>query len=173
MCWAVFDVEAAPSLSLFAAHVYYRSLLSVPSLIRAWVEDCKDRNLHSAVTSYTAQFFSPVILSQELAHVRDPAAVQELSDDNFAVKVVGTANEVTATYTVDERTLEMTLKMPMDWPLHGIEVRDHKRVGVAEDRWRAWMLGVQQIIWSSVCIYHYWLGPYANLYIRMVPSWMV
>lgn len=102
------------------------------------------------MTTYTSQYFSPIIVSQELAQVRDPAALSELSDENFAAKVVGSANEVTATYTVDEKALEMTLKLPTDWPLHGIEIRDHKRVGVAEDKWRAWMLGVQQIIWSSV-----------------------
>jgi hypothetical protein len=148
--FVVFDVDATPSLPLFAAHVYYRALTSIPSLIRAWLDTCKDRNLHSAVTTYTAQHFSPVIISQELSQVRDPAVLKELSDDAFAAKVAGTANEVTATYTVDEKALELTLKLPMDWPLHGIEVRDHKRVGVAEDKWRAWILGVQKIIWSSV-----------------------
>jgi hypothetical protein len=146
----VFDVEAPPSLALFAAHVYYRALLAIPSLVRAWLEACKDRNLHSAVSTYTAQHFSPVIIAAELAQVRDPVTLAELADDAFTAKVAATAHEVTATYTVDEKALELTLKLPTDWPLHGIEVRDHKRVGVAEDKWRAWILGVQKIIWSSV-----------------------
>jgi hypothetical protein len=146
----VFDPDADPALALFAAHVYHRSLTAVPSLIRMWLEACKDRNLHTAFSTYTAQHFSPVIVSQELAQVRDPATLKELSDENFAVKVLGTANEVMATYTVDEKTLELSLKLPSDWPLHAIEIRDTKRIGVAEDKWRAWILGIQQIIWSSV-----------------------
>jgi hypothetical protein len=102
------------------------------------------------VTTYTAQHFSPVIIAAELASVRDPATLAELADDSFSAKVLAAAHEVTAAYTVDEQALELTLKLPADWPLHSIEIRDHKRIGVAEDRWRAWILGVQQVIWSSV-----------------------
>lgn len=74
----------------------------------------------------------------------------ELSDETMTIKVAQAVNEVTASYLVDEHHLEITLKMPNDWPLHTIEIKDLKKVGVLEDRWRAWVLGVQQIIWSQV-----------------------
>lgn len=68
----------------------------------------------------------------------------------MSVKVAAAVNEVLASYLVDEHQLEIKLKIPSDWPLHRIEVKDLKRVGVDESRWRAWILAVQQTIWSHV-----------------------
>lgn len=85
--------------------------------------------------------------------VKDPIAAAELADENMKVKVASAVNEITATYTVDEYELEIRLKLPSDWPLHGIEMKDSKRVGVTEDRWRAWILGVQQILTFRVCYF--------------------
>lgn len=138
------------SLQLLASHIFYRALLTVPSLIRAWLLNCTDRQLSSSVVSYTSQHFSPVIIRTELAHVKSPEATAELTDENMTIKVAQVVNEVTASYLVDEHQLEITLKMPTDWPLHTIEIKDTKKVGVLEERWRAWVLGVQQIIWSQV-----------------------
>ncbi|KAJ7249412.1 hypothetical protein C8J57DRAFT_1079753, partial [Mycena rebaudengoi] len=58
-------------------------------------------------------------------------------------------NEVVASYLVDEHQLEIKLKIPSDWLLHKIEVKDVQRVGVEETRWRAWILAVQQTLWSQ------------------------
>ncbi|KAF8624962.1 hypothetical protein AX15_005604 [Amanita polypyramis BW_CC] len=136
------------SIPVLAAHLYYRALLTVPSLIHNWVLDCKDRQLSSAVINYTSTHFSPVIIQAELAHTKSAEVTSDLVDENFKVKVASSTNEVVAAYAVDEHQLEIKLKIPGDWPLHKIEVKDVKRVGVDEHRWRAWILAVQQSIWS-------------------------
>ncbi|KAK2461029.1 hypothetical protein APHAL10511_006970 [Amanita phalloides] len=153
--WAVdefyieyYESGSAFSVPVLAAHLYYRALLTVPSLIHSWVLDCKDRQVSSALTSYTSAHFSPVIIKAELARVKSTEATSELADENFTVKVAASTNEVAAAYAVDEHQLEIRLKIPVDWPLHKIEVREVKRVGVDEHRWRAWILAVQQSIWS-------------------------
>lgn len=122
----------------------------MPSLIRKWLLDCTDRQLSTSIVNYTSQHFSPVIIRTELAQVKSPDAATELDDENMSIKVAHNVNEVTASYLVDEHHLEITLKLPNDWPLHTIEIKDLKKVGVLEDRWRSWVLGVQQIIWSQV-----------------------
>ncbi|KAI0711424.1 hypothetical protein C8Q76DRAFT_677774 [Earliella scabrosa] len=142
----LYTPDSPLSLRLLTAHLYYRALLLVPSLIRTWLVDCRDRQLSTAVASYTSRHFSPAIIRTELARVKDPNAAQELSGENVSVKVASAVNEVTASYAVDEQNLELTVKLPADWPLHTIEIRDSKLVGVTEDRWRAWVLGVQQIL---------------------------
>jgi hypothetical protein len=145
----VFELGNPISTHLLAAHLYYRALLSVPSLVYSWLSICKDRQLSLTITSYTSQYFSPVIVDVELSHVKGSAG-QELADDSMTIKVASAVNEVMASYLVDEHQLEIKLKIPTDWPLHKIEVKDMKRVGVDNDRWRAWILAIQQTIWAHV-----------------------
>ncbi|KAI0698055.1 hypothetical protein C8T65DRAFT_661197 [Cerioporus squamosus] len=142
----LYAADTPLSLRLLTAHLYYRALLLVPSLIRSWLVDCRDRQLSTTVASYTSKHFSPAIIRTELGRVKDPAVAAELSGENITVKVASAVNEVTASYAIDEQSLDLTVKLPADWPLHTIEIRDSKYVGVTEDRWRAWVLGVQQIL---------------------------
>lgn len=142
----VYSPETPISLQLLAAHLYYRALLLVPSLIRTWLSDCRDRQLSGTVMTYTSTYFSPAIIRAELAQVKDPVLAGDLGDETFTVKVAATVHEITASYAVDEYALELKLKMPADWPLHTIVTKDSNRVGVSEDRWRSWILGVQQIL---------------------------
>jgi len=102
-------------LQLLAAHLYYRALLTVPVLIRSWLLDCKDRQLSIAVTSYTSRHFSPILVKTELDRVKGPEGA-ELNDEHMTVKVASTANEVTASYSIDEHQIEMTLKIPSTGP---------------------------------------------------------
>lgn len=158
---AVYEPGRPHTIPVFMAHLYYRSLLTIPSLIYSWVLDCKDRQLTNLVTTYTSTYFSPVLIKTELEHVKTSAASGELADDKMSVKVVSTSGsmgtgpsqgggEVMASYSVDEHQLEIKIRIPSDWPLHRVEVKDVKRVGVDENRWRAWVLGVQQTIWAHV-----------------------
>ncbi|KAG1779464.1 hypothetical protein EV702DRAFT_1178536 [Suillus placidus] len=155
--WAVddffidhFEPDSVLGLRLLAAHIYHRALLTVPALIRAWISDCSDRQLLSRVVDYTASYFSPGIIRAELAQVRQADPSSELhTTENLVIKVSPSAGEVTASYTVDDQVLELSLKLPNDWPLHRLDIRDTKMVGVSEDRWRAWVLGVQQIVWQQ------------------------
>ncbi|KAJ3992694.1 hypothetical protein F5050DRAFT_1579091 [Lentinula boryana] len=149
---SVYEAESSSGLQNLAAHLYYRALLTVPSLIYNWVVNCRDRQLSSTIAAYTQSHFSPVLIRAELEHVKSPEAQSEFaSDENpLSVKVAsGAVNEVTASYLVDEQQLEIRLRIPGDWPLHRIEIRDTKKVGVDDNRWRAWILGVQQTIWAQ------------------------
>ncbi|KAG6883963.1 hypothetical protein C0993_002463 [Termitomyces sp. T159_Od127] len=128
--WAVdefhieyYQVGTEFGLPMLAAHLYYRALLTVPSLIH----------------TYTSQFFSPVIIRTELTHVKSPKSTANLVDENFTVKVASSVNEVVASYSVDEHQLEIELKIPVDWPLHKIEIKDLRRaLWNLEDTYRDW-----------------------------------
>jgi hypothetical protein len=151
-CLLVYEAGPSNSFSLqvLASHLYYRALLTIPSLIHSWVLDCKDRQLSSAVATYTSTNFSPLIIKAELAHVKSPESTSDLADENLTIKVTNLTNEVAASYLVDEHHLEIRLKIPTDWPLHRVEIKDVRPVGVDENRWRAWILAVQQTIWAQV-----------------------
>ncbi|KDE03065.1 hypothetical protein MVLG_06425 [Microbotryum lychnidis-dioicae p1A1 Lamole] len=137
------------TLPAFATFVYYRSLQAIPSLVRQWWEGCKNRQLSMAVANLTSRHFSPVLIAHELAHLRDPndPASRTLRDnDDFTVKIAANANEVKAVFVVDEESMEIGVRMPADFPLQQVEVKDVRRVGVTDSQWRAWLLGVQQVI---------------------------
>ncbi|TDL24483.1 hypothetical protein BD410DRAFT_785971 [Rickenella mellea] len=143
------EPDSPLSLKLLAAHLFYRALLNIPSLIASWWNDCKDRTLSTAISSVTTRSFSPVLIAAELAHVKDPEAAAELSGENWSVKVANATSEVTMAFQVDDEHMEIGIKLPADYPLHGVEVRDIRRIGVDEKRWRGWLLAVQQVVSSQ------------------------
>jgi E3 ubiquitin-protein ligase listerin len=137
----VFDKDAV-AIPLLASYVYYRALKAVPSLVRLWWEGCKNRQLSMAVGAFTSRHFSPVLISQELEHLKG----EDLSDENMTVKVSSAVNEVKAVYVVDDQPMEIGVRLPGDFPLQGVEVKDVRKVGVTDAQWRAWILNVQQVM---------------------------
>lgn len=149
------DDSAEAPLALLAAHVYYRTLQSVPSLVRSWLDGCRDKQLSMAVTSQTSRHFSPLLIEAELRHLRDPEdpAGKSLRDnEDFSVKVAAGANEVKAIYVVDEQNMEISIRLPSEYPLQVVEVKDVRKVGVTDAQWRAWILAVQQVITTQVSL---------------------
>jgi hypothetical protein len=106
--------------------------------------------------AFTARNFSPVIIAHEFSALRAPQAMAELTDEGLSVRIAqgggGTAGagaaEAIASYTVDEQPMEIGIRLPAEFPLKAVDVRDLRRVGVPENKWRGWLMGVQQTITS-------------------------
>ncbi|GAK62043.1 uncharacterized protein PAN0_001c0240 [Moesziomyces antarcticus] len=140
------DAESSLTvLQVLAAHVYLRALIHVPTTVRSWWVNIKDRQHSMQIASFTTRHCSPVIANRELSHLREPEALAKLQDEALSIKILST-NEVIATYVVDEHPMEIGVKIPADFPLHGVEIRDIQRVGITEAKWRSWLLAVQQLI---------------------------
>ncbi|KAF8317156.1 hypothetical protein DL93DRAFT_2055777 [Clavulina sp. PMI_390] len=149
---ALLDDDTPESISILAAHVFYRALITVPSLVRTWWSECKDRQLSGTLATYTRTYFSPSIIKEQFSDVRDRETLSSLQDENFKVKVQANVNEIVASYLVDEQQMEMALHLPSDYPLHAIEVKDVARIGVQETKWRTWMLNVHQIAQTGLIL---------------------
>ncbi|POW20925.1 hypothetical protein PSHT_02958 [Puccinia striiformis] len=145
-----FDFSLMESTSLkpipLAAYVYFLALRTVPSQIRSWWEDCRNKQLSMSVVSFISRQFSPILISQELGKFKEPATIQLLSDENMSIKVSPVIKEVKVTYTVDEESMEIVVRIPSDYPLQPVEVLDIRKVGIPDTTWRAWLLVVQQSI---------------------------
>ncbi|CDU23237.1 related to RKR1-RING domain E3 ubiquitin ligase [Sporisorium scitamineum] len=140
------DAESSLTvLQVLAAHVYLRALIHMPNTVRNWWLGIKDRQHSMQIASFTTRHLSPIIANRELSHLREPEALSELQDEALSIRILST-NEVIATYTVDEHSMEIGIKIPADFPLHGVEIRDIQRVGIEEAKWRSWLLAVQQLI---------------------------
>jgi hypothetical protein len=147
------DARDRTSVSVFAAHVYYRALHTVPSVIRAYWSSLQNLQLSRVMQSFTTRHFSPLLVADELSVLRDadsPTGKQLRDNDDFTVKVASNGSEVKVVFVVDEEAMEIAIKVPNEFPLAGVEVRDVRKVGVTDKQWRAWLLAMQQVITSQV-----------------------
>ncbi|KAF7727113.1 hypothetical protein EC973_007974 [Apophysomyces ossiformis] len=146
--------EAASEISylLLAAHIYYECLRHFPSIVRTWWVDCKNRQLTIAVESYTEKHFSGLLINKEMELINRPDVKSQLEDNGeneFTVKPLKAANEVTATYRVDEQNMQIAIKLPTNYPLRHIDVEGIHKVGVNDKQWRGWMFAVAAVIGSQ------------------------
>lgn len=133
-----------------STHVFYRALENVPQLVRNWYEACKDRQLAMSFISVVTRHLSPVLIEHEFAVIRQPGVLKALENDSLSVRVLSASAEITAKYIIDEQPMEIAIKLPQDYPLRNVEVKEVNRVGVTEGKWRGWMLNVQQLVMSRV-----------------------
>lgn len=68
------------------------------------------------------------------------------------VKARSAAREVIATYSVDDIFIELIIQLPSNYPLGSITVESGKRVGVAVQQWRNWMLQLSTYLTHQVSL---------------------
>lgn len=66
------------------------------------------------------------------------------------VKARSAAREVIATYSVDDIFIELVIQLPQNYPLGSITVESGRRVGVAVQQWRNWMLQLSTYLTHQV-----------------------
>jgi hypothetical protein len=155
----VLQPDEMADLTPLASHLFYRALITIPSAMRTYYESLKDRQLSLSMLAFTARHYSPVIISHEFAALRQPAAMATLTEEGLNVKIAqgggatvagAGSSEAIASYVVDEQPMEIGIRLPAEFPLKGVEIRDLRRVGVPENKWRGWLMSVQQTITSRV-----------------------
>ncbi|KAK9723285.1 hypothetical protein K7432_002034 [Basidiobolus ranarum] len=142
------DYQHDFGLQLLAGHVYFRTLMSTPSLVRSWWIESRNRQLNLLVDTYTEKYFSEMIIQEELQQIQRDDVKSQLEDDNMGIRISRT-NDVTATYKIDDTSLEMVIRLPTNFPLRQVDVEGTRRVAVTEARWRSWLLAVTSVIVSQ------------------------
>ncbi|KAG9300709.1 hypothetical protein G9A89_023507 [Geosiphon pyriformis] len=147
-----FELEYAadPGFPVLAAHLYYRALKHIPSVVRGWWGQCKKRQLHLAVDAYTEKYFSSVIAQQQIEYIQRDDVKSQLQDENMSIRIARNSNEVIAIYRLDEYVMELNLRMPNNFPLRPIEVHTVERVIMTEIKDLKWaQLPVQAAVNSQ------------------------
>ncbi|KAJ3195439.1 hypothetical protein HK101_000211 [Irineochytrium annulatum] len=137
-----FDLESDAALKILVAHLYLLTLKSTPTLVRDWWSSCKNRQVRTAVESYTERFFSPLLTSREAERI---AATDQSIFEEMTVKTSKAGNEITACYEVDETSINIVIRLPSNYPLSKVEVDSGsggRVVGITEARWRSWLLNI-------------------------------
>lgn len=133
------------NLPALSSHLYYRALVHLGSITRQWYADIKKRSVALTVQETTKKHFSPQLIKDEMERVEELLNKASL-DDNMSVRFNKQTHEVRATYLVDEQKMEISIAIPDDYPLTSITVEGAVRVGVRENKWRAWLLASQAIV---------------------------
>ncbi|ORX46718.1 hypothetical protein DM01DRAFT_1339377 [Hesseltinella vesiculosa] len=146
-----FDMSVEASYSLLAAHLYFKALKYIPSLVRTWWVNHKQRQLVIALEQYTRSYFSDELIGNELDLVNRTDVKEQLEDNEneFRVKALKASHEVTASYQVDEQEMRISIKLPSNYPLQQITVDGVQKVGVNEKQWRGWMFAIAAVIGSQ------------------------
>lgn len=109
--------------------------------------------MSNSFSSFTSAYFSPILIAAELQLLRqspEETGRERLDDDSLTVKISAASSEVGVVYVIDEQQMELALRLPAEYPLKPVDVRDVRRVGVAETKWRAWLFAIQQLITIQV-----------------------
>ncbi|XP_068600675.1 E3 ubiquitin-protein ligase listerin [Brachionichthys hirsutus] len=122
-------------LQHLACGVYYSTVKDLPAMVRLWWNS-QEKRVSSAVEKFTIKYISPVLSAEEISSVH--ASTQMF--DSMTVKARSAAREVIATYSVDDIFIELVIQLPQNYPLGAIAVESGRRVGVAVQQWRNWML---------------------------------
>ncbi|KAJ7320504.1 hypothetical protein JRQ81_020015 [Phrynocephalus forsythii] len=133
------DIEDTSALSSQIPHlacsVYCMTLKDLPAMVRLWWNSCEKR-VFNIVDKFTSKYVSSVLSSQEIASVQTSTQLF----NGMMVKARSATREVIATYSVDDIFIELIIQLPPNYPLGSIAVESGKRVGVAVQQWRNWML---------------------------------
>lgn len=129
-------------IELSAIRVYFSMARHMPVTVRKWYNNNSNKRLSNLVNEYTVKHISSVVCALEMETVQ--AKCQERDDkdklNNLTIKARLSSREVYAIYTRDEFKLELTIKLPINYPLGPVQIDGGKRVGVTDVKWRSWLL---------------------------------
>uniref|UniRef100_H3CX74 E3 ubiquitin-protein ligase listerin n=1 Tax=Tetraodon nigroviridis TaxID=99883 RepID=H3CX74_TETNG len=129
------SVNVRCELPHLACSVYYSTLQDMPAMVRLWWNS-QEKRVSTVVEKFTVKYISPVLSAQEISSVQ----LSDQLSDSMAVKARSAAREVIATYSVDDIFIELVIQLPQNYPLGSIAVDSGRRVGIALQQWRNWML---------------------------------
>ncbi|WLF76346.1 hypothetical protein PVL30_000047 [Lodderomyces elongisporus] len=133
-------------LKLLALQVYFRLLKHSGFQVQLWFQEIRDKQLQAKVQKVTTKHLSPFLINEILEKVAAEKDSIQSKQDNLTIKVNLVASEVKTMYIVDDQRLEMVIKIPKSYPLENVSIDGPSRVGVKENRWKAWLLASQKII---------------------------
>uniref|UniRef100_A0A673ANJ4 E3 ubiquitin-protein ligase listerin n=1 Tax=Sphaeramia orbicularis TaxID=375764 RepID=A0A673ANJ4_9TELE len=130
-----FTENLSLALPHLACSVYYSTVQDLPAMVRLWWNS-QEKRVSAAVEKFTIKYVSPILSAQEISSVHSSTQMF----DSMTVKARSAAREVIATYSVDDIFIELVIQLQQNYPLGSITVESGRRVGVAVQQWRNWML---------------------------------
>lgn len=135
-------------IELVALHVFFSVAWHMPVTVRKWYNNNSNKRLCNMVNEYTVKYISSVICSLEMETVQSKCQERANEDKlkNLIIKARPNAREVYAIYIRDEFKMELTIKLPINYPLGPVQIDGGKRIGVTDVKWRSWLLQLTRFL---------------------------
>ncbi|PNS20724.1 hypothetical protein CAC42_2969 [Sphaceloma murrayae] len=132
-------------------HLYYLSLVNLPSLVKQHYLTLSNRVLSSAISTWAAKYMSPLVIATLFQRVTEWTSElgSDSDHDNFSVKTSPRSREITATYLIDEQPMSILIALPESYPLTGATVTGLSRAALDPKKWQAWLRNCQGVIQFS------------------------
>lgn len=129
-------------IELIAIHLYFSMSRLMPVTVRKWYNNSANKRLCNLANEYTVKYISPIICTMEMNFVQAKCKERTSSTElnNLVIKARPSAKEVYTIYIRDEFKMELTIKLPNNYPLGPMQIDGGKRVGVTDVKWRSWLL---------------------------------
>ena len=139
--YPVYDIQQLSCYTLF------RTICYLPSSVRTWWTDECTRGQKLRLSQFIENRVRKPLISKEIALIQYTSNTKQLwSKDELNIKGSIQTGEIIASYTKDEATVEIKIKLPKSYPLKNVEVECTSRLGVSEQRWRRWVLQIVQLL---------------------------
>mmetsp|Transcript_118378 Transcript_118378/g.232445 ORF Transcript_118378/g.232445 Transcript_118378/m.232445 type:complete len:610 (+) Transcript_118378:1-1830(+) len=134
------------NLQHLAVYAVFRTVCTLPAMFRSfWSDDC-NRIQKTQLSSFVEERVRVSLIKREIAMISLSAAAGRWDSSEFTVKGSTVSGEVSAVLSRDETTVEIKVKLPPSYPLKNVEVNCTSRIGVADGRWRRWVLQIIQLM---------------------------
>jgi len=129
------DLNTSVELQHLACQVYFKAVKKLPAMVRQWWNN-QDKHMLALVERITSKYVSVILTIEELQSVQNSVK----NFDTMTVRARVKTREVIATYTIDEVSMELIIKLASNHPLGPVVVECGRRIGVGNTQWRNWML---------------------------------
>lgn len=119
------DICTSELVEQLVCSVYADLLAQLPSLVRQWWADSDPKVAHM-VEQVTTTYVSPQLCAMELTDVMKK---EKDSNHNMKIKVHFNSREVVAVYTVDETRMELSIVLPVNYPLGSVVIDGSRQIG--------------------------------------------
>ena len=141
----------------FMHETLQRSIAVFPIQCRKWWTDAGYLRQHQTrIKSYIETSISPAIVQSEFQLIKEHdtpvegQASQESQEGQLLIQTSQVARQIITTYQKEDSVLEMRIQLPASYPLLPVQVEGAGRqIGIAENRWRRWMLQILQVLNSQ------------------------
>lgn len=139
------DTGQAHFEGVYAAHVLSRIVRCYPTSLRAYHESLPKAG-QLLLEKHFVHYMSPVLTARELTRIR---RFSQKSDLELKVLKTSTNCAVSARYTMEDLSVNLSVQVPEAFPLRPVEVAGGERLGISETKWRTWILSCQSVFKSD------------------------